>query len=128
MVENYNNEFDWVPSLRKVIVTNRGKWYPSNLKAMVDLEVTGAQEFIERYGEYWWVSSTFNKWTEENGNNMDYFLYLGIPNLMKPETGDICYMLDKPYIQGAEHIYKLVHEKTGKEFIIGGEGFKIMED
>ena len=125
------DDFDWVPHPVKVVVTHRGNWYPTNTDAMVALDVTGAKEFIEKYGDFWWESDDYGKWRLETQNHgwpdEDFFTYVGL-NVMEPKNGDICYLVDKPYIQGNSKIYKLIHIETGKEFIMGDKGFRRIED
>jgi len=131
LTEEFDN-FDWVPNPVKVVVTNRGVWYPTNMDAMIALGVTGAKEFREKYGNFWRESEDYQKWrnestTAKNWSDEDFLIYAGI-NLMIPKNGNICYLIDKSYIQGSDEIYKLIHIETGKEFIMGKYGFEKIED
>ena len=49
-----SEEFDWVPEVKKVVVTNKGAYYPTHLEAMVELNVTGAKKFADKYGYFFW--------------------------------------------------------------------------
>lgn len=129
--EEFDN-FDWIPNPIKVIVTHSGSWYPTNVDAMVALGVTGAKEFVEKYGRFWWDSKDYKKWRKEENRrgwmDEDFFTEVAGLNVMEPRNGDICYLVDKQYIQGVNKIYKLIHIETGKEFIISEEGFKQIDD
>ena len=121
-----SEEFDWVPELQKVVVTNRGAYYPTNLEAMLELDVTGAKEFFNKYGQYWWTTNEYENWERDSheGADSEDFLRLKIPSLVNPKDGDICYLIDKAYVQGTTNIFKLVRVADGGEFVIADYGFK----
>ena len=66
ILKESENEFDWIPELREVVVTNPGLRYPTHLEAMVALGVTGAKEFIDKFGIYYFNTEEFHKWRQEH--------------------------------------------------------------
>lgn len=123
-----SEEFDWVPELKKVIVVSRGAYYPTNLEAMVELDVTGAEEFADKYSYLYWTTPAYGDWVREAGSYADSesFLRLKIPSLVTPENGDICYLIEKRTTQGSNQIYRLIRIEDKGEFIIGNHGFKLI--
>jgi hypothetical protein len=110
-----SEEFDWVPELKKVIV-------------VVELDVTGAEEFADKYGYFYWNTPAYGDWVREAGSYADSesFLRLKIPSLVTPENGDICYLIEKRTTQGSNQIYRLIRIEDKGEFIIGDHGFKLI--
>lgn len=112
-----SEEFEWVPDLIKVVVTNTGDYYPTNLDAMIELGVIGAREFLEKYGSHWWLH-------RYSGKDDVYFLMDSGVNLTFPIKDKIYYTTDKYYLQNQSKIYKLMDPDTNKEFVMREEGFK----
>lgn len=112
-----SEEFEWVPDLIKVVVTNTGDYYPTNLDAMIELGVIGAREFLEKYGSHWWLHN-------QSGKEDVYFLMDSGVNLTLPIKDKIYYTTDKYYLQNQSKIYKLMDPDTNKEFVMREEGFK----
>lgn len=112
-----SEEFEWVPDLTKVVVTNTGDYYPTNLDAMIELDVVGAREFLIEYGPHWWLHN-------QSGKEDVYFLMDSGVNLTLPIKDKIYYTTDKYYLQNQSKIYKLMDPDTNKEFVMREEGFK----
>lgn len=126
ILKETEDEFDWVPDLQRVKIVSSGCYYPTNLPVMVTLGVTGAKEFLEKYGESWWnaIPDRFDSNKYNSFRHDEEFLISKIPNLTKPENGDICFITDNYYQQDQQKIYRLVREKDNKEFIMHDGGFK----
>lgn len=129
---NESDEFEWAqdtirntPDLnlgQKVIVRNRGAYYPTNTDAMLELGVPGIKEFRENYGLYWWNSATDLDSHEE-------FLRSKVPSLGVPENGDVCYIVGQPLECNRDSEYwkyLLFRESDGKLFVMDGHGFKFV--
>jgi hypothetical protein len=122
-----SEEFDWVPELHKVIVVVKGAYYPTNLEAMVELNVTGAEKFADKYGYRYWNTPEYQNWSDITDywrHDSEDFLHLKIPSLGKPKEDDICYLIEKYVVQGSTKIYKLVRIGDNREFIMADYGFK----
>ena len=90
------------------------------------LGVTGAREFMEKYGENWWRS---DEYVEKYGGGYDeeFLIDKGV-NLTVPIKGKIYYTTDLAYSnpEKTKNIYRLIDPDTNKEFIIGKEGFVVV--
>lgn len=128
--ESFDNDFEWAEDVvnnasniklgPKVVVINRGKYFPTNTRLMAELGIPGVEEFLTSYGQYWW---------EQIGYYDEEFTSK-IPALGIPENGDICYIINGPVKQGthreSDNIYALMRESDGKQFIIGEKGFEYL--
>ena len=128
ILKESENEFDWIPELREVVVTNPGLRYPTHLEAMVALGVTGAKEFIDKFGIYYFNTEEFHKWRQEHSYHYgdDLFFSENGINLTKPIKGETYYISDLPYNENGTLIYKLISPYNNREFIIGESGFKFL--
>lgn len=134
---NESEDFDlgWAEDieLEKVMVTDPGRYYPTNTEAMWSLGITGFEDFIHKYGVYYWNSREYEEWMEkykERINNSIYtpdymllFLMEKLPILVEPKRGDECYVMSEPFKQHGNKIYKLMRISDNREFIIGDGGF-----
>ena len=120
----------------KVVVTNRGSYYPSYTEAMLELGIPGMEDFINTYGKHWWKSIPHD-FGPEPENTRDIFdhheewLYHKIPALGVPENGDICYIIGQPIENGEDEyywLYRLYRESDGKQFVMGRDGFEPVDD
>jgi hypothetical protein len=94
---------------------------------MVELNVTGAEKFADKYGYQYWNTPEYQNWeniTDNWGRDSEDFLRLKIPSLTRPKEGDICYLIEKYTTQGSNKIYKLVRIEDNREFIMADYGFK----
>jgi hypothetical protein len=121
--EEFEDDFSWLdtsePSIVKVI--HSGKYYPAHTEAMLQLGITGVENFIKLYGEDWHSSL---------GEDLDDedFLLQHLPKSIRPKNGDLCYIYEDKFVQGYNtKIYKLVRIEDGGEFIMNSEGFKYVE-
>lgn len=126
ILKESEDEFEWLPEPIKVKVINVGVYYPTYLEAMEYLGVTGAKEFMEKYGENWWRS---DEYVEKYGGGYDeeFLIDKGV-NLTVPIKGKIYYTTDLAYSnpKKTKKIYRLIDPDTNKEFIIGEEGFVVV--
>jgi hypothetical protein len=93
---------------------------------MVELGVTGAKEFKNTYGHMWWEHEDFDG---EGWDDSEEFFYKHMPSLVKPENGDICFLVSsnakpKNSKRKGNIIYRLIRVKDNGEFIMGGYGFE----
>lgn len=118
ILKEVEDDFDWVETeIPQVVVTDRGEWYPTHILAMIDLDVTGAADFFEKYGG--------TDWPQKPGQPDSEFLLEKLPHTIRPKNGDLCYLIDSnPYKGGYAIIYKLVRVSDGGEFIISERGFQ----
>jgi len=125
------DEFDWIPDLIQVRVTNPGKHYSTHLEAMIATNVTNAKKFVEKYGYSYFNNKVYKQWVIDN--NITSFLTIGMEdtiffnqngmNLTTPIKDKTYYIVDKP----CYNIYRLIDIETGKDFIIGQEGFEYVK-
>jgi hypothetical protein len=100
---------------------------------MSKLGITGIQDFINKYGVYYWNNREYEEWMEEYKeliNNSIYtpdymllFLMEKLPILVEPKRGDECYVISEPFKQHGNKLYKLMRINDNREFIIGDGGF-----
>ena len=126
ILKESEEEFDWIDRIEKPIsvkVINTGVYYPTYTEAMVYLGISGAKEFIEKYG---------NSWSSSPENNYGYsknFLIDNGVNLTEPIKNKIYYTTTYlTYKNGDDLIYKLIDPVTNKEFIIGEKGFVVVDN
>lgn len=138
---NESEDFDlgWAEDieLEKVMVTDPGRYYPTNTEAMSKLGITGIQDFINKYGVYYWNNREYEEWRirtinqyKERGEKSIYtpdymllFLMEKLPILVEPKRGDECYVMSEPFKQHGQKIYKLMRISDNREFIISDGGF-----
>jgi hypothetical protein len=114
---------------KKVIVTNRGAYFPTYTKVMAELGIPGMKEFLNTYGEHWWNHVPVELRggnTSEIMDNQQRWLYHKVPVLGIPNDDDICYVIGEPFFSKHDSIYRLYRESDGKQFIMNVYGFNFL--
>lgn len=115
---------------KKVIVTNKGSYFPTYTKVMAELGIPGMKEFLDNYGEHWWNHVPVELrvgTTSEIMDNQQKWLYHKVPVLGIPNNGDICYIIGEPFTTKHDFIYRLYRESDGKQFIMNDYGIKFVD-
>ena len=115
------SDFEKMKDLPLVRVIDPGYYYPTYLKAMYELGVTGLDD--KKYKEI-----------ELKKDNIDYkffedLLHKELPFLGIPQEDDVCYFFgNKDTINSSgEIIHKLKRVSDGKEFIMSIHGYEFIE-
>lgn len=141
-INESEEDFDWaekaikdIPSIelgQKVIVTNKGSYFPTNTTAMLDLGIPGMKEFLDTYGKHWWHHVPPEHGGAERIDGWEDWLIHKVPALGKPKNDDVCYIIGEP-LKGKgtdplDWIYRLYRESDGKQFIMHSYGFTPVEN
>jgi hypothetical protein len=134
------DDLGWAEDIEveKVMVVKPGYYYPTNTDAMWALGITGFEDFINKYGVYYWNGREYEEWVDQYKERIDnsiytpdymlLFLHEKVPTLVEPKYGDECYVVSQSYKQHGRNLYKLVRISDNGEFIMSEDGFKKIED
>jgi len=127
LIKEQEEDLDWLPEpMPTVIITDEGCHYPTYLEAMVELDIDGAREFLNKYSKNWLNDMRISLLDYDKRHE---FVLNEIPSTIIPENGDVCWWYDDRYVARSEYrIYKLVRIKDGGQFIMHDGGFKPYEE